>query len=86
MDLTSFASISMSMFFVAYKVGWAHGDGSNQCRFRSNPISEHLKQGQEIIRPLNNYTVLYISQVDLEVKSSETLPDAPVSRESGWVM
>ena len=28
----------------ACNVGWAHGEGSCQCRFRSKPIREHLKQ------------------------------------------
>ena len=43
---TSFASISSSRFLVAYRVGWAQGEGSSQCRFKSNPISEHLKNMQ----------------------------------------
>ena len=42
MMLTSLASISINRFFVAYRVGWAQGDGSCQCRFRSKPINEHL--------------------------------------------
>ena len=40
---TSLASISMRRFLVAYRVGCAQGEGSNQCRLRSNPIKEHLK-------------------------------------------
>ena len=32
----------MTNCLVACRAGWAQGDGSCQCRFRSNPISEHL--------------------------------------------
>lgn len=36
----------MMSCFTPCKVGWAHGEGSSQWRFRSNPIREHLGSTQ----------------------------------------
>ena len=36
----------MMSCFTPCRVGWAHGEGSSQWRFRSNPIREHLGSTQ----------------------------------------
>ena len=40
--LTGLLYISMMSCFTPCSVGWAQGDGFAQCRFKSNPIREHL--------------------------------------------
>lgn len=40
--LTGLLYMSMMSSFTPCRVGWAHGEGFAQCRFRSNPIREHL--------------------------------------------
>lgn len=40
--LTGLLYISMMSCFTPCRVGWAQGDGFAQCRFKSNPIREHL--------------------------------------------
>lgn len=44
--LTGSLYIWMMSCFTPYRVGWAHGEGSSQWRFRSNPIREHLGNPQ----------------------------------------
>ena len=64
--LTSLRSSSIRWFLVAYKVGCAHGDGSNQCLFRSKPIKEHLQNNVNIF--LKNYFILHLNKHD-KIKS-----------------
>lgn len=40
--LTGLLYISTMSCFTPCRVGWAHGDGFAQCRFKSKPIREHL--------------------------------------------
>lgn len=41
-SLTGLLYISTMSCFTPCSVGWAQGDGFAQCRFKSNPIREHL--------------------------------------------
>lgn len=62
LGLTQSWSYCMTSCLVAWRVGWAQGEGPCQCRFRSNPIKEHLdREGEKIILLLMlQINVLYL--------------------------